>query len=109
MVQQGEPQQILLHPNDPYIEDFVSDINRARVLRVRSIMIPIEDGGILPDAHGEVGVDDTLESMIARSEGDTSHSYVVTRDGEAVGTLEMTSLVKALVPRVASEAGARKY
>ncbi len=109
VVQQGEPQQILLHPNDPYIEDFVSDINRARVLRVRSIMIPIEDGGILPDAHGEVGVDDTLESMIARSEGDTSHSYVVTRDGEAVGTLEMTSLVKALVPRVASEAGARKY
>ena len=24
--------------NDPYIEDFVSDINRARVLRVKSVM-----------------------------------------------------------------------
>ena len=35
VVQQGEPQHILLNPNDPYIEDFVSDINRARVLRVR--------------------------------------------------------------------------
>ena len=31
VVQQGEPQGILLNPNDPYIEDFVSDINRARV------------------------------------------------------------------------------
>ncbi|WP_433963164.1 ATP-binding cassette domain-containing protein [Roseitalea porphyridii] len=30
VVQQGEPQHILLHPADPYIEDFVSDINRAR-------------------------------------------------------------------------------
>lgn len=109
VVQQDEPQRILLHPNDPYIEDFVSDINRARVLRVRSIMIPLADGNVPPDAHGEVNHDDTLESMIARSGGDTSHSYVVMRNGKAVGKLEMTSLVKALVPRVASESGARKY
>lgn len=109
VVQQGEPQDILLNPNDPYIEDFVSDINRARVLRVRSIMTPLEDGTVPGDAHGEVDFDDTLESMIAKSGGDTSHSYVVTRDGQAVGTLEMTHLVKALVPRAASEAGARKY
>ena len=109
VVQQGEPQHILLKPNDPYIEDFVSDINRARVLRVRSIMTPLDGGAVPADAHGEVDSDDTLESMIAKSGGDTSHSYVVTRDGAAVGTLEMTSLVKALVPRVASEAGARNY
>ncbi|NIP45149.1 MAG: betaine/proline/choline family ABC transporter ATP-binding protein [Gammaproteobacteria bacterium] len=109
IVQQGEPQYILLNPNDPYIEDFVSDINRARVLRVSSIMTPLDDSGVPPDAHGEVAHDDTLESMITRSGGDTSHSYLVMRDGQPVGTLEMTSLVKALVPRVASEAGARKY
>ena len=109
VVQQGEPQDILLHPNDPYIEDFVSDINRARVLRIRSIMTPLEDGVVPADAHGEVDCDDTLESMIARSGGDISHSYVVVREGAPVGTLEMTSLVRALVPRVASEAGARKY
>ena len=107
VVQQGEPQHILLHPNDPYIEDFVSDINRARVLRVRSIMTPLGGDKVLKDAHGEVDVDDTLESMIARSGGDTSHAYVV-KDGEqTVGTLDMTELVRALVPRVASEAGAR--
>ena len=106
VVQQGEPQHILLNPNDPYIEDFVSDINRARVLRVRSIMTPI-DGGIPSDAHGEVDYDDTLESMIARSGGDTTHSYVVTQDGSPVGILEMTNLVKALVPRVSSTAGSR--
>jgi glycine betaine/proline transport system ATP-binding protein len=110
VVQQGEPQHILLNPNDPYIEDFVSDINRARVLRVRSIMTPLEDGTApSSEAHGEVDYDDTLESMIARSGGDTSHSYIVMRDGKAVGTLDMTNLVKSLVPRVASEAGARKY
>ncbi|MDA5094965.1 betaine/proline/choline family ABC transporter ATP-binding protein [Aliiroseovarius sp. KMU-50] len=109
VVQQGEPQHILLNPNDPYIEDFVSDINRARVLRVRSIMTPLNGQDLPADAHGEVDYDDTLESMIAKSGGDTSHSYIVMRDGNAVGTLEMTSLVRALVPRVASEAGARQY
>ena len=101
IVQQGEPQNILLNPNDPYIEDFVSDINRARVLRVRSIMTPIEDG-VPTNAHGEVDYNDTLESMIAHSGGDTSHSYIVVKDGAPVGVLDMTNLVKALVPRAAS-------
>ncbi len=109
IVQQDEPQHILLNPNDPYIEDFVSDINRARVLRVRSIMTPLDGDRPPAEAHGEVDFNDTLESMITRSGGDTSHSYIVVRDGAPVGVLEMTNLVKALVPRVASEAGARKY
>ncbi|TIT70214.1 MAG: ATP-binding cassette domain-containing protein, partial [Mesorhizobium sp.] len=33
VVQQGEPQSIILNPADAYIEKFVNDINRARVLR----------------------------------------------------------------------------
>ena len=106
IVQQGEPQHILLNPNDPYIEDFVSDINRARVLRVRSIMTPIEDS-VPTDAHGEVDYNDTLESMIAHSGGDTSHSYIVVKDGAPVGVLDMSNLVKALVPRAASSYGAK--
>lgn len=109
VVQQGEPQHILLNPNDPYIEDFVSDINRARVLRVRSIMTPLEGTTVPNSAHGEVDIDDTLENMISKSGGDTSHTYVVTRDDSPVGTLEMTSLVRALVPRIAPEDGARNY
>ena len=108
VVQQGEPQDILLKPNDPYIEDFVSDINRARVLRVRSIMTPL-NGPIPGDAHGEVDYDDTLESMIARSGGDTSHAYIVMRDNTPVGTLDMSALVRALVPRAAPEEGVRNY
>ena len=109
VVQQGEPQHILLNPSDPYIEDFVSDINRARVLRVRSIMTPLKGSKIPKGAHGEVDVDDTLESLIAKSEGDTSHTYVVTQEGSPVGTLGMKTLVRALVPRIASDSSARQY
>ena len=101
IVQQGEPQHILLNPNDPYIEDFVSDINRARVLRARSVMQPLA-GEVPPDVYGAVDENQTLESLIAESQGDVAHRFLVTREGEPVGTLEMTDLVKALVPRIAS-------
>ncbi len=99
VVQQGDPQHILLHPNDPYIEDFVSDINRARVLRTRSVMAPIEKNLSMAAQNGEVDYNDTLESMIARSGGDTSLSYVVVKEGTPIGILYMRDLVRALVPR----------
>ena len=98
VVQQGEPQGILLNPADPYIEDFVSDINRARVLRVQSVMEPLKGTKFA----GDVDARDNLESLIARSEGDTSLHYRV-MDGETpVGELHMRDLVRALVPRVSS-------
>ncbi len=100
VVQQGEPQGILLHPADPYIEDFVSDINRARVLRVRSVMRPLAD----IQSAGDVNANDTLEQLIALSEGDTTRTYRVLADGEPVGILDMKDLVKALVPRVSGSA-----
>jgi len=108
IVQQGEPQDILLNPSDPYIEDFVGDINRARVLRARSIMQPLQSE-VHTQAQGQIDHDDTLESIIARSGGDVSHAYIVMREGEAVGTLDMKSLLKALVPRIASDNGVRNY
>ena len=105
IIQQGEPQAILLNPCDPYIEDFVSDINRARVLKVRSIMTDIETD--LPGDTDTVDFDDTLEDVIAHSEGETLKSYIVTKNGTAVGTLHMKDLVKSLVPRISSVSTAR--
>ncbi|MBC7164532.1 MAG: betaine/proline/choline family ABC transporter ATP-binding protein [Roseovarius sp.] len=105
IVQQGEPQHILMKPNDPYIVDFISDINRARVLRVRSVM---EKTDLCPETvAGEVDWDDNLESVIARSEGRTDLTYCVMHGGEQVGILKMTELVKALVPTAATEDGLR--
>ncbi len=95
VVQQGEPQHILLNPNDPYIEDFVADINRARVLRVGSIMTDADHATNEPD--GVVQTRDTLESVIALAGGDTNKAYRVEEDGKTVGHLEMRDLVRALV------------
>jgi glycine betaine/proline transport system ATP-binding protein len=104
VVQQGEPQGILLNPCDPYIEDFVSDINRARVLRVRSVMSPVSDAHIT----GEVDADKSLEDLITLSDGDTNDIYRVTDNGETVGQIDMKDLVRALVPRASSSVSAAR-
>ena len=98
VVQQGEPQGILLNPCDPYIEDFVSDINRARVLRVRSVMKPLTRS----KKAGDVFANQSLEQVIAQSDGDTNHIYRVLDNDKPIGQIDMKDLVKALVPRSAS-------
>ncbi|MBS3805710.1 MAG: betaine/proline/choline family ABC transporter ATP-binding protein [Oleiphilaceae bacterium] len=96
VVQQGEPQEILLNPNDSYIKDFISDINRARVLRVKSVMTHTTEKP--EQCAGEVNERDNLESIIARSEGHTDKVYRVMAEDRQVGTLSMKQLMKALVP-----------
>jgi len=96
IVQQGEPQHILLNPAAAYIEDFVADINRARVLRVRSIMEPGQASG---DISGEVEAEDNLESVIARAAGALEPRYRVMHNGKPVGTVAMAMIMRALVPR----------
>ena len=99
VVQQGEPQHILLNPGDPYIENFVSDINRARVLRVRSVMTD----ATAERFDGDVEARHTLEHLISLSGGDTNRRYRVTDGDETVGQIDMKDLVKALVPRASSD------
>jgi glycine betaine/proline transport system ATP-binding protein len=106
IVQQDEPQTILLEPSDPYIVDFVSDINRARVLRVRTVMdkTPPTEGMKIA---GEIDQEDNLESVIAIAEGDTRKIYLVRDGAKRVGILRMERLIKSLVPTEASAAGSR--
>lgn len=107
IVQQGEPQEILMHPNDPYIVNFISDINRARVLRVRSVMKKTTEA---PEkVAGDISERDNLESVIALSEGDTSLTYRVVRKDQQVGVLEVKDLFKALVPTESAEEDSRAH
>lgn len=94
IVQQGEPQDIILDPADSYIENFVRDINRARVLRVRSVMEEAAPGS----GHGRIDASATLETAVAKAQGRADFIFEVTEGDAIVGSLPMTSLLKALVP-----------
>ena len=102
IVQQGEPQHILLNPCDPYIEEFVSDINRARVLKVRSIM---EKGGKSRKSDPTIDASMSLEALIALAEGDIDRRFNVEDGGKVAGTISMKSVLKALVRYDLDKAG----
>lgn len=95
VVQKGDPQEIVMHPADDYIANFVRDINRARVIRARSIMEPCGNGEV-PSTRLEVAASDTLETVLAALQGDPNGCVGVTQDGALVGTLTARTLLEAL-------------
>ena len=97
IVQQGDPQRVLIEPEDRYVFDFVSDTNRARVLRVRTIMEPISSSSHM-FIEGEIDQEETLETMIKLSGGDISKNYLVKNGVDSVGIAKMERLLEALVP-----------
>ena len=101
VIQQGEPQDIVMNPAEAYIETFVRDVNRARVLRVRSIMRPLTPSNASLES---LDASQSLEQAIAISNGDVDKIYRVTDDGRDVGMLTMRDLFVALAPKSASEA-----
>lgn len=94
VVQQGNPQEIILNPTDPYIEEFVSDINRARVLRVASIMDKTKSAKKVTD---NIDGNASLEQLITQADGATDGIFAVTQEQKIIGHIQMSDVYRALV------------
>jgi len=91
VVQQGTPQEIVLHPADDYVNDFIKDINRARVLEVSSVM----DDKLID--HGpDIDINMVIEEALPRLSAMTAPKGVVTQDGKAVGSVCLDRMVAAI-------------
>ena len=98
VVQAGDPQDIIMHPADEYIENFVQDINRARVIRARSVMEPVAAANGA-DLQAEVTANDTLETVLAAMQGNPDGCVAVTQDGLTVGTITARRMLEVLPPQ----------
>jgi glycine betaine/proline transport system ATP-binding protein len=96
VVQQGTAQQIVMRPADKYIMDFVRDINRARVLRVRAVMDaevkPENPSGGIP-AH--ISLESALHTVAAAGSAGVP---VLDKNNQVIGSLNIESLIQAMVP-----------
>ncbi len=90
VVQQGTPQEIVLHPEGDYVNDFIKDINRSRVLQVGSVMSNelINDG---PEIDISMVIEEALPKLSA-----ANPKGVVTRDGKAVGSVYLDRMITAI-------------
>jgi len=95
LVQHGTPQDILLNPADDYVERFVADVNRTRVLLARSIMVD-EKPADLSDSvtvHESETVDTVLHTLLSE---DGSYVIVENDRGRKVGYIDKETLADTL-------------
>lgn len=104
MVQQGNPQDIVLKPADDYVSDFIKDINRGRVLEVGSVMhktAPAKG----PEIDHQVVLEEAMQIFISTK----AREAIVTRDGKTVGGLNMEDMVGAMARREGKSEGSSAY
>jgi glycine betaine/proline transport system ATP-binding protein len=96
IVQQGNSQDIVLHPADDYIASFVKEVNRGRVIRVASAMTPLgpEHTGL----GSSVPEDATLEATVrVLTQSGLDRIAVVDTTDTPVGTIGLREAMSAMV------------
>jgi glycine betaine/proline transport system ATP-binding protein len=92
VIQQGTPQQIVLKPKDDYIADFTKDINRGRVIQLKTIMkAPNDTAG--PELSGEMLVEDAAQLV---TESPSSQARVTDDHGNVIGVVGINDLIRAM-------------
>jgi len=97
-VQTGTPEEVVAHPADDYVADFIRDVPRAHVLTARTIMHPAANGDGQQYAQ-DVTADTVVQDLIAIVAGSELPLRVV--DGGAmVGVVDRSAVLEALEERV---------
>ena len=91
-IQQGDPQDIIMRPADGYISDFIKDINRGRVIEVRSVMTAASRA-TGPKLAEDTPIEDALQML---SSAGKDSGIVVDGDGKTIGKIEMNKAIAAI-------------
>ena len=100
LVQVGTPEQIIMNPADDYVEAFVKDVNRAKVLRAKTVMVPADkfngtDNINVADTF-KVHEDAYIEEFLPKVLADHSFIVVVDKQGNTKGYVTEKDLAKFL-------------
>lgn len=95
VIQQGTGEEIVLTPEDAYIADFIKEVNRGRVISVKTIMSdkPIEATGNVTVKAG-----DMLETAAqAMAQHEETRANVCDNAGKLVGSVQLKAIIDAMV------------
>ena len=103
VIQDGDPQNIIMHPADDYIADFIKDINRGRVIKVSTLMTKaVRATG--PKFEATALLEDALTTM---SQSKVISGAVVDGKGKVVGKITMKDAIQAMARPQRAETGTR--
>ncbi len=101
VVQIGTPEDIVMHPADDYVADFVAGISRLKVVRAHAVMQAIED---YEKQHGAVDGNapafnkDANLSMLINTAIESESVLVITDENQQrVGVVTRTDLLKTVI------------
>ena len=92
VIQQGDPQEIILHPIDNYIGEFIKDINRGRVIESKSVMTP-DDSVDGPEVAHDLVLEEALQIVTAT---ENKKANVVDSNGNTLGCISLKQIVDAI-------------
>ena len=93
MVQDSDPQEIIMNPADDYVSDFIKDINRARVIQAKSIMTHTKTKSSGPVVQENMVLEDILQIM---SDDPSKPVTIENSKGNVTGKIEMTNLIEGM-------------
>ena len=93
MIQDSNPQEIIMNPADDYVSDFIKDINRARVIQAKSIMTPTKTKSSGPLVQENMVLEDILQIM---SEDPSKPVTIENSKGKITGKIEMGNLIEGM-------------
>jgi len=94
VIQQGDPQSIVLKPADDYVADFVKDINRGKVIKVATIMRPPTTETEGPEVAADMLLDDVARIMTSEGAG---WARVVDASGQVIGAVSTADVMGSMV------------
>ena len=93
MVQDSNPQEIIMQPADDYVSDFIKDINRARVIQAKSIMTPTKVKSSGATVKEDMVLEDILQIM---SDAPSKPVTIEASKGRDTGKIEMDNLIEGM-------------
>ena len=97
LVQVGTPVDIIMNPADDYVEAFVKDVNRAKVLKAKTIMTTVaESNGIDKNNLIKILEDQFIEEFLPQVVCTNANCEVVDKKGNLKGYITNKELQKSL-------------
>ena len=97
LVQVGPPVEIIMNPADEYVEAFVKDVNRAKVLKAKTIMKKVNEvNGIDKNNLIKVEEDQFIEEFLPQVVCTNANCEVVDKQGSVKGYITNKELQESL-------------
>ena len=94
--QTATPEELMTNPATPYVAEFTRHVNRSKVVKLRSIAVPVDpDATYAGDLPARMTVAEAMEQIDA-----AAHPFkVVEADGEVIGAVDAQTAISVMIGR----------